>query len=48
MEHEAIENGLKKWSPGTILRAAKPEDGTAPTWLYKRRKADIEGMVDRR
>lgn len=46
VEHEAIENGLKNWAPGLILRAGKPVDGTPPTWLYKRRSADIEGMVD--
>lgn len=46
VEHEAIANGLKTWAPGLILRAGKPVDGTPPTWLYKRRRADIEGMVD--
>lgn len=45
-EHEAIVNGLKNWAPGLILRAGKPVDGTPPTWLYKRRRTDIEGMVD--
>ena len=46
VEHEAIRNGLKTWAPGLILRAGEPVDGTPPTWLYKRRKDDIEGMVD--
>lgn len=46
VEHEAIENGLKKWAPGLMLRAAKPVEGTPPTWLYKRRRSEIEGMVD--
>ncbi len=46
VEHEAIEKGLRKWAPGLILRAGKPVEGTPPTWLYKRRKSEIEGMVD--
>lgn len=46
VEHEAIQNGLKTWAPGMVLRAGKPVEGTPPTWLYKRREGDIEGMVD--
>lgn len=45
-EHEAIETGLASWAPGMILRAGKPVEGTPPTWLYKRRKQHVEGMVD--
>lgn len=45
-EHEAIQRGLVKWAPNLVLRAAKPVEGTPPTWLYKRRKDDVEGMVD--
>lgn len=47
-EHEAIERCLVAWAPSLILRAAKPVEGTPPTWLYKRRTSDIEGLVDRR
>lgn len=47
-EHEAIEKGLRHWAPGLVLRATRPIDGTPPTWLYKARRASVEGMVDRR
>jgi len=45
-EHEAIESGLRTWSPGLAWRASKPVEGTPPTWLYKRRRDHIVGMVD--
>ncbi len=46
-EHEAIEQALRHWAPGLILRATRPVDGTPPTWLYKTRRASVDGMVDR-
>ena len=46
-EYEAVERGLRSWAPNVIMRARRPVEGTPPTWLYKRRKEQIEGMVDR-
>lgn len=46
-EHEALVRGLRSWAPNLVMRASRPADGTPPTWLHKRRRADIEGLVDR-
>ena len=45
-EFDAVKNGLDQWVPGMILRASRPADGTAPTWLYKRRLGGGEGLID--
>jgi hypothetical protein len=47
-EFEAVELGLRAWAPNLTLRASRPVEGTPPTWLYKRRRSEVEGMVDRR
>lgn len=46
VEHDALERALRTWAPAITIRAARPPEGTPPTWLYKRRKSEIEGMVD--
>ncbi len=45
-EFDALENAMAQWVPGMVLRASRPTDGTAPTWLYKRRLGDGEGLID--
>ncbi len=45
-EFEAIERGMAVWIPGMIIRASKPPDGTAPTWMHKRRIGEGDGLVD--
>lgn len=47
-EFEAVELGLRAWAPNLTMRASRPVEGTPPTWLYKRRRSEVEGMVDRR
>ncbi len=46
-EYDALAASLKVWAPNVILRATRPRDGLPPTWLYKRRKGDGEGLADR-
>ncbi len=45
-EFDAIQAGISAWRPGMILRASRPADGIAPTWLHKRRRGSGEGLVD--
>ena len=47
-EYDAIERGLRIWSPSTPLRASRPPEGTAPTFVYKRRRGVPDSLpVDR-
>ena len=45
-ENEALLDGLFVWAPGTPVEATRPPDSTPPTWLYKRRRGDGDGLVD--
>ena len=46
-EHDAIRSIVEKWGGGVVLRASRPADGAAPSWMYKRRGQTVIGMVDR-
>ena len=40
-EYDAITSGMRVWGPNVPIRASRPMDGVAPTWLYKRKPAEI-------
>ncbi len=47
-EYDAVERGLREWSPMTPMRASRPAEGVAPTFLYKRRRGTPDALpVDR-
>ena len=46
-EYDAIRSIVEKWGAGVVLRAGRPADGAAPSWMYKRRGETVIGMVDR-
>ncbi len=47
-EYDAIERGLREWSPITPLRASRPGASVAPTFVYKRRRGVPDSLpVDR-
>lgn len=45
-EFDAIKRGISAWQPGMVMRASRPVDGIAPTWLHKRRRGSGDGLVD--
>lgn len=45
-EYDAIDAALEAWSDGVLLRASRPPDEVAPTWLYQRRLDGGDGFVD--
>lgn len=45
-EFDAVQRGLATWCPTMVMRASRPADGIAPTWMYKRRVGAGDGLVD--
>lgn len=37
-EYDTIVQRIRQWAPGVDVRATRPPDGLAPTWLYRPRR----------
>ena len=45
-EHDEIARRVQRWAPGLPIRASRPADTNAPTWLRHQRAGSGDGLVD--